>query len=257
MKLKKDILRPISPENLRGSGIEKDIYQDPQERDKFIGVFRNNRRWVAEGEEYDALRPFHESPNFIKAVYYVNQLAEIIMPGVIRHISLGGQIAGERNEDSRHVISGDGFIQSQDFEPLHRVDSIDVYDAFDARFRSNGFELDRLADNIAQNLSRPGNLVYIDTVSPWRYKKLGIAHEHTSKKNNQGLGGFVLIYEPIALYDRSKVLASIDQLSEEADRRKARSWLGRLNILLEHERSLWKKKKEFALASEDSFWEEA
>ena len=256
MKSKKEIQQITISENSVGAGIEKNIYRDPQKPDVFVGVFRNNRRWLVKNEEYDMLRPFHESPNYIKAVYYANQIAEILIPKFIRHISQTGRIPEKNNEDSKHYIVGDGFIKPGKFMPLDRLDSIEVYNYYDDLFKKNGFEIDRQADNIAQNPSNPDEYLYIDSISPWRYKKRGIAHEHKSKKGDYGLGGFVAIYEPIAQYDEEKVRAAIKGLPDENTREKALSFLDRMNVLLHEEQSLWKKKKEDVLTNPNSFWEE-
>ncbi len=247
MKERREVDTIISGENFAGKGIEKNIYRDPKNTEAFAGLFRNTRKVVFEGESVDALRPFQETPNYIKAIFYVNQLAEMLMPGRIRHVEQAGRIPPENGDDSVHIFYSRGFIEPGEYKAVDLKD--EVHQREKMRFAENGFHYDDKFSNLAIRDGKDG-VVYTDTVSPWRYQLRGVIYEHS--RNGKGTGGFEYVYEPIPLFDYSKIEAAIQHLGDSKE--KAEAYLSRLRVLLEEEKRHWAGKRKI-YSNADSLWE--
>ena len=256
MKTKKEILKRVSPEHFVNQGFEKEIYKG--EDNTFVGHFKKTRRMVSEGTYIDVPRKFQERENFIKALYYVNNLAALLMPGVVRHIKQSGVTEKVDDENAEYVFASEGFINKSGYRNIDPRDAR----AKKARelFSQKGFHFDKgiFDDNLAERPGSTTEAVYTDTVAPWWYKIQGIAYEHTSTRGGitHGIGGFEQIYEPTALYDKEKIGLAIEELTDPHQKTEAKAYLVRLEALLAAEKKYWDDKKKASMPHEDSFWEE-
>src|SRR3989344_2907735 len=209
---KKKNLSNINEETYVDKGHEKRIYEIPESEDEFVGLFKKARTTTWEGTYEDIPLRFTERPGFIKALYYVNNLAALLMPGLVRNIKQSGVTEEIDNEDAEHVFVGKGFIPKRKYKSIP-IDDVRTLKARET-FEKTGFHYDpkSVNPNLAESIK--GSPVYIDTVAPWWYMLQGVAHEKTSVKGGytHGMGYFEEIYKPTPLFDEDKIKRAIEKM---------------------------------------------